>query len=185
MTSDADDQAQLQRLANIGREAIRLGGRGHEDDSEDMDLLSARKTFRRSDQVEGQHRNPISPESLKLTGEHLLKNTPSPGGFGTSTAHGPMGSLSSFGNDGQVPDIHRFESDIDHAYRSQPMSMAVPVAEMVNDPMWNHVAQNGSGNVEADMGNLGDFDVNAVSTFLSTSRSDLTIQFLEEMGLLV
>jgi hypothetical protein len=63
--------------------------------------------------------------------------------------------------------------------------MPMPVAEMVNDPMWNHVGQNGPTNLEADIGNLGDFDVNAVSTFLSTSRSDLTIQFLEEMGLLV
>jgi hypothetical protein len=150
-----------------------------------MDLLSARKTFRRSDLSEVQHRNPISPESTESSGEHSIKNALFPGGFGPSTAHEPTGPSSSFANDGHLPNIHRFESGFDHTNRGQPVPMPMPVAEMVNDPMWNHVGQNGPTNLEADIGNLGDFDVNAVSTFLSTSRSDLTIQFLEEMGLLV
>jgi hypothetical protein len=180
---EADNQAQLQRLANIGREAIRLGGMGHEDDSEDLDLLSARKTFHRSDLTEGQHRNPISPESTELSGEHSLKNALFPGGFGPSTAHEPTGNPSTFANAGHLPNIPRLDAAFDLPYRGQPMPM--PVAEMVNDPMWNHSGQDGPGNVENNMDNVGDFDVNAVSTFLYTSRSNLIIQFLEEMGLLV
>jgi len=53
--------------------------------------------------------------------------------------------------------------------------MPMPVGEMMNDPMWNHVGQDTASNPEMDIGSLGDFDVNAVSIYCSTSPARLTI----------
>jgi hypothetical protein len=113
-----------------------------EDDSEDMDLLSARKTFRRSDR---------------------------------SVSHTPGSAQTSLGNGNwfnrqttQAPPVHG-NPPIDYRPRDihagptshfQPMPMQIPIAEMLNDPTWSQDQM--SANADVGLGNLGDFDVNAV-----------------------
>jgi hypothetical protein len=133
----------LQRLANIGREAIRLGGRGMEDDSEDMDLLSARKTFRRSDRNESQTSTGLAQTSLGNGNWFNRHAHQVPSTLGYTSNHSPP-------RDPNVGSI------------SHPMPMQIPIAEMLNDPSWSQ-DQTGA-NPDTGLGNIGDFDVNAVST---------------------
>jgi hypothetical protein len=41
------------------------------------------------------------------------------------------------------------------------MPMQIPIAEMLNDPTWSQ--EQTATNSETGLGNMGDFDVNAVS----------------------
>jgi hypothetical protein len=154
LTTSADGKAQLQRLADIGREAIRLGARGQDDDSEDLDLLSARKTFRRSDRETDEaamsHRAPDAgrdPEQMLASGT---------GHMGDSDHFRPEYRSVHLG-DASTP-LSRQHAHNSHA----PLQM--PLAEMLSVPSWTHVGHSGNSGLDLETGNLGDFDVNAVST---------------------
>jgi hypothetical protein len=113
-----------------------------EDDSEDMDLLSARKTFRRSDRSESH-----TPGAASLGNGNW---------FNRQTTQTPIVH-------GNPPTDYR-PHDITAGPTShfQPMPMQIPIAEMLNDPTWSQDQM--GANADVGLGNLGDFDVNAVST---------------------
>jgi len=115
-----------------------------EDDSEDMDLLSARKTFRRSDRSE---------ISTPGTAQASLGNG---NWFNRQTTQAPL----LHGNPSTDYRPHHIHAGPNSHLQSMPMQ--IPIAEMLNDPTWS---QDQMGvNADVGLGNLGDFDVNAVST---------------------
>lgn len=109
-----------------------------------MDLLSARKTFRRSDRTESH-----TPTGFAQT---TLGNG---NWFNRQTVQVPP--TSSYSDDQyplRVPDIGSQSHSV-------PMPMQIPIAEMLNDPTWSQ--EQTATNSETGLGNMGDFDVNAVS----------------------
>lgn len=134
-----------------------------EDDSEDMDLLSARKTFRRSDWSESS--TPGTAQASLGNGNWFNRQT--------TQASLKYGGPS---NDYRPHDIHAGLSS-----HFQPMPMQIPISQMLNDPTWSQDPM--GANADVGPGSLGDFDVNAVSTS-SIFQDTAEMQFLEEMGLL-
>jgi hypothetical protein len=110
-----------------------------------MDLLSARKTFRRSDRTESH--TPTGPAETSLGNGNW---------FNRQTIQVPPAS--SYSDNQYPPRV----SDIESNNHSGPMPMQIPIAEMLNDPTWGQEQM--STNPDTGLGNMGDFDVNAVST---------------------
>jgi hypothetical protein len=109
-----------------------------------MDLLSARKTFRRSDRTESH--TPTGPAQTSLgNGNWFNRHAPQvPPLQGNLPSDYPPRDLNAGSNSHPVT-----------------MPMQIPIAEMLNDPNWGHDQM--STNHDTGLGNMGDFDVNAVS----------------------
>ena len=107
-----------------------------------MDLLSARKTFRRSDRSDSQTLDGSAQTSLE-NGNWFNRQ---------ATQVQPI-----HGN----PHNDYPPRDPNYGSNSLPMPMQMPIAEMLNDPTWND--DQVGGNPDTGLGNMGDFDVNAVS----------------------
>jgi hypothetical protein len=132
-----------------------------------MDLLSARKTFRRSD--EGDEPVISSRQGRTSPGDEITNGN----------GHGNWFNRTSIHTNTQLPstsqdDMMRNEHPSRDTYagsnsHSIPMPMQIPITEMLNDPMWSQHQSDTTSNQDVGIGNLGNFDVNAVSTALHCS----------------
>lgn len=112
-----------------------------------MDLLSARKTVRRSDGSQSQ----IPTESQMSLG------------VGNWFNHQSFPSTPINSNPSNHHPLRDNNAESSNHYMTMPMQ--VPITEMLNDPIWSqNMGGNVNGNIEMDMGNIGDFDINAVRT---------------------
>jgi hypothetical protein len=168
---------QLERLAELGREAIRLGARRQDDDSEDLDLLSARQTLHRAHPKEKDiQRSPSISPNRTAPLANALSSRPSTSFWTGNHRPRDLGPTAD-----QSHRHHAHQTHLTHLEDRIPTASYRQVSSTSEErAMCSSVETNATGvdqtlGLDVDWGSLGDFDMNAVSISLVGNQDGVLI----------